>query len=159
MLSILSPHVRRAAMIGDLLDLSSLNSALYRATLDSLAAPVVLVDTDSRVLYATRPAEAMLSAGSPIARVAEALVPQNKAIAAGFADAIRRTAGDVAVDLGPRGIGLPISARGQTCDNRVYLAVGDRQGARAPEAGHGGCVHPRGAKRGTAGRGSAVNTV
>jgi DNA-binding CsgD family transcriptional regulator/PAS domain-containing protein len=112
-MSLLSPHVRRAVMIGDLLDEPTLSARIFRSALDHLSVPVVLTDAASRILYANERAETLLSLGAPIRRDRHGrLAPANPAMAAGLADAVARTAGDAASDLGARGIGLPVSAPG-----------------------------------------------
>jgi DNA-binding CsgD family transcriptional regulator/PAS domain-containing protein len=112
--SLLSPHIRRSVLISDMLNAEPLSAHVFRTALDHLAAPVVVVDASSVILYANGAAEAMLGAGRPISRDRDGrVVPENLAIAPGLTDAIARSAGDVATDLGARGIGLPLSARGE----------------------------------------------
>jgi DNA-binding CsgD family transcriptional regulator/PAS domain-containing protein len=49
---LLAPHVRRAVLISDLLEMRSHASATFEATLDMLSVAVVLTGPDLRVLYA-----------------------------------------------------------------------------------------------------------
>jgi DNA-binding CsgD family transcriptional regulator/PAS domain-containing protein len=107
---LISPHIRRAAMIGDLLDYQRVETRSYRSALDGLQLAVVLVDGDARILYENAPASAMLRVGVPIKQSGGHLIAANPAIGTGLADAIRRAApvaGDH--DLGARGIAVPVS--------------------------------------------------
>ena len=64
---LLSPHVCRALAISDALDIRTLRSEMFEATLNGLAAGVYLTKRDGRVVYMNAAAEhqvrtAMLSA-------------------------------------------------------------------------------------------------
>jgi DNA-binding CsgD family transcriptional regulator/PAS domain-containing protein len=111
-LALLSPHLRRASMIGDLLDQARVAASLYRAALDNLATPVVLTGANGAILYANSRAEAMLSAQGPVLSRNGLLHAQNPRMARALLDAIA-SAANAETSLGSRGIGLPISAAGQ----------------------------------------------
>jgi DNA-binding CsgD family transcriptional regulator/PAS domain-containing protein len=111
-LALLSPHLRRASMIGDLLDQARVAASLYRAALDDLATPVVLTGATGAILYANARAETMLSAQGPILSRNGLLHAQNPATVRALLDAIAGAA-NTDTSLGSRGIGLPISAAGQ----------------------------------------------
>jgi DNA-binding CsgD family transcriptional regulator len=111
-LALLSPHIRRAALIGDLLDQSRVMTTLYRNALDGLETPVVLSNTSATVLYANHQAQAMFSAQTPIRSLDGKLLAANDRASAALADALARTAGDEG-SLGRRGIGIPVSAPGE----------------------------------------------
>lgn len=112
-LALLSPHLRRASLIGDLLDHARIAANLYRQALDNLAVPVVLTGADGTILYANATAEAMLSAKSPILSRNGVLNAQNAVAGRALLDAIAG-ASSVDTSLGSRGIGLPISKADQT---------------------------------------------
>jgi DNA-binding CsgD family transcriptional regulator len=111
-LALLSPHIRRAALIGDLLDQSRVITTLYRNTLDGLETPVVLSNTSAGVLYANARAQAMFSAQAPIRSIDGKLHAANERASTALADALARTADDEGA-LGRRGIGIPVSAPGE----------------------------------------------
>jgi DNA-binding CsgD family transcriptional regulator/PAS domain-containing protein len=111
-MALLSPHVRRSAMIGDLLDHQRVQTHLFQQALDRVATPVLLVDGAGRIVYANEQAEARLASGLHIRKVDGRLLPANPAMAVAFDDAVARTRGTVA-DLGGRGIGIPIAALDQ----------------------------------------------
>ncbi|MGX7873783.1 helix-turn-helix transcriptional regulator [Mesorhizobium sp. ORM6] len=111
-LALLSPHLRRASLIGDLLDQTRVTANLYRQALDHLAVPVVLTGANGAILHANGAAERMFSAQGPILSRNGLLQVQNPAVARALPDAIANAASADAT-LGARGIGLPISAPGQ----------------------------------------------
>lgn len=111
-LSLLSPHLRRAALIGDLLDQSRVMTSLYKTALDRLETAVVLSDASATVLYANGQAQSMFSAGRPIISASGKLKAANDRATAALVDALARTTGDEG-SLGRRGIGIPVSAQGE----------------------------------------------
>ncbi|AEH87705.1 transcriptional regulator, LuxR family [Mesorhizobium opportunistum WSM2075] len=111
-LALLSPHLRRASLIGDLLDQSRVTANLYRQALDHLAVPVVLTGASGAILHANGAAERMFSAQGPILSRNGVLQVQNPAVARALLEAIA-SAASADFLLGSRGIGLPISAPGQ----------------------------------------------
>ncbi|RRH88816.1 helix-turn-helix transcriptional regulator [Mesorhizobium tamadayense] len=111
-LALLSPHLRRASLIGDLLDQARVTANLYRQSLDHLAAAVVLTGANGAILHANAAAEQMFSAQGPILSRNGQLQAQNPVAARALLEAIASAAGADA-SLGSRGIGLPVSAPGQ----------------------------------------------
>jgi DNA-binding CsgD family transcriptional regulator len=63
-MNLLVPHVRRAALIGKVIDLRTCEAATLADTLDGLAAGIVLVDGTSRITYANANGQAMLDDGT-----------------------------------------------------------------------------------------------
>ncbi|ESY75576.1 LuxR family transcriptional regulator [Mesorhizobium sp. LNHC221B00] len=111
-LALLSPHLRRASLIGDLLDQARVTANLYRQALDHLAVPVVLTGAHGTILHANGAAERMFSAQGPILSRNGVLQVQNPAVARALLEAIA-SAASADFLLGSRGIGLPVSALGQ----------------------------------------------
>ena len=110
-LALLSPHLRRAAMIGDLLDQTRVAAHQFNETLQSLAVPIVLTGPDGYIHYANACAQTMLSGPGPIWSQNHRLRPRNPAAERALLEAIAKAA--VAdTSMGARGIGLPISAPG-----------------------------------------------
>ena len=65
--ALLLPHVRRAVMISDVLDLRAIERARMAEALDALRCPVVLIDMHAAILHANSAAEHLLGkAGGPI---------------------------------------------------------------------------------------------
>jgi DNA-binding CsgD family transcriptional regulator/PAS domain-containing protein len=110
-LAMLSPHLRRASLIGDLLDQVQVTARPYREVLDNLAVPIVLTGPDGAIHYANPLAERMFFEQGPIQSTNGLIRGRNPAVARALLDAIARAAsGDAS--LGSRGIGLPISSTG-----------------------------------------------
>lgn len=63
----LTPHVRRAFLINELLAQGRQTSELYRETLDSLSVAVIIVGAGRTVVYANAAAEGLFSAGQHLA--------------------------------------------------------------------------------------------
>ncbi len=66
-MNLLVPHVRRAALIGNVIDLRTCEAATLADTMDGLAAGIVLVDGAGRVTYANANGRAMLDDGTILA--------------------------------------------------------------------------------------------
>lgn len=111
-LALLSPHLRRAALIGDLLDQTRVAAHQFSETLQSLAVPIVLTGSDGYIHYANECARTMFSGPGPIRSENNALRVQNAVAERALLEAISRAA-EADISLGSRGIGLPISAAGQ----------------------------------------------
>ncbi len=106
---LISPHLRRAALIGDLLDQRNIAVAAYRSTLDSLSTPVLLADADARVSHANAAADRLLSSDTRLSVVKGILTATSRVGSNALGDAIRRAATDGGAQLGGRGIGIPLS--------------------------------------------------
>lgn len=107
----LSPHVRRAVLIGDLIDQERLKKDRFMTTLDSLAAPVLFTSASGAILYANAEAEKMLSAKGAIGARSGVLSAQNPLATPALLAAIASAAyADTA--MGASGIGLPVSRPG-----------------------------------------------
>lgn len=110
-MALLSPHFRRAAMIGDLLDYERVHAATFRETLERMQAAVVLLDSTSHILFANAAARQLLQAGEVVKSTNGCIAPANPALAWALADAVLRTAGKQLgeANLGNRGIGIPLT--------------------------------------------------
>jgi DNA-binding CsgD family transcriptional regulator len=104
---LLNPHVRRAVMIGDLLDMRSIATAAFEATINTLSAAVVLIDARSNILHANRAAQAMFIAGGPILSQRGVLGTHDANSVSALRDAIGRAAANES-ELGYGGIGVPV---------------------------------------------------
>lgn len=108
--ALLNPHMRRAATIGDLLEMRSLATSAFEATLEALSAAVVLVDANSRILYSNKSARNMFSVGEPVLSQRGVLTAREFNATAAIKDAIARAALDES-ELGYGGIGVPVRSR------------------------------------------------
>jgi DNA-binding CsgD family transcriptional regulator len=104
------PHIRRAVLIGRVIDLKTAEAATLADTLDGISAGMLLVDQSGRIVHANAGGHAMLSERSVLRAVGGRLVAieasADQALTEIFAMA---GGGDAAV--GTRGIAVPLSAR------------------------------------------------
>ncbi len=105
-LRLLGPHFRRAVAIGNLLDMKTIEAATFASALETIAAGMVLVDREARVVHANGTARAMLAAADPIRSVQGRLQLPTTQASNALVDAITRS--DLKLeDLGQRGISIP----------------------------------------------------
>jgi DNA-binding CsgD family transcriptional regulator len=110
---LLTPHVRRAVMISDLLDMRSMATAAFEETINTLSAAVVLVDAKCNILHANSAARAMFAAGGPILSQQGVLGTHDANSVTALKDAIGRAAADES-GLGYGGIGVPVRNRNRS---------------------------------------------
>jgi DNA-binding CsgD family transcriptional regulator len=63
---LLSPHLRRAVSIGDLIEMRELTARTFESSFDALAVPIVLVDGASGIVHANGAAQDLFSSGDPV---------------------------------------------------------------------------------------------
>ncbi len=107
-LDALSPHIRRAMLINDIVDKGKLALSLYQKVLDSLTVAVFVVGLGQRLAFTNSIGEELLSDGNFVFIDGGSFVAQRIGGAPlAFDDAIARALkGDVA--LGRAGIGVPL---------------------------------------------------
>jgi DNA-binding CsgD family transcriptional regulator len=66
---ILTPHLRRAVVVSDLIDLKTVEADTFEGTLDTLASGIVLVGKNGAIIHANETARAMLERGHPLRSV------------------------------------------------------------------------------------------
>jgi DNA-binding CsgD family transcriptional regulator len=109
-MALVVPHVRRAVLIGNVIDLRMAEAASFADTLDGLSASMFLVDDNARIVHANISGHLMFSRGSVLrssggrllANEAEATQSLKETFAAAGA-------GDAAVGI--KGIAVPLQAR------------------------------------------------
>jgi DNA-binding CsgD family transcriptional regulator len=106
-LRLLSPHVRRAVSIADLIDMRSLVTSAFESTLDGLAVPIVLVDSKSVIAHANASARKLLAASDPIASERGVLRACVASAVGGLTAAIAQTAQPES-RMGKIGIDVPV---------------------------------------------------
>ncbi len=109
-MSLVVPHVRRAVLIGDVIDLHKIEAAGLADSLDGLAAGMFLVDAGGRIIHANASGHAMLLGAAVVRVAAGRLVANDPAANSALKDIFSAAvAGDVAV--GVKGIAVPLPAR------------------------------------------------
>jgi DNA-binding CsgD family transcriptional regulator len=106
-LRLLAPHFRRAVIIGNLLDMKTIEAATFGTILDDLAFGIVLVDDKLGIVHANRAAQVMMQARDPIGSENGTLILTDRAAHTALQRAVRQAADDDAA-LGARGIGIPL---------------------------------------------------
>jgi DNA-binding CsgD family transcriptional regulator len=130
--ALLAPHIRRAAMIGKVVDQKSVEAEGLKGAFDGLAAGMFLVDADGLLVHSNAAGEAMLKRGDVLwerrGRLAAA-TPEATTELEGLLDAAAQ--GDRA--LGTGGIALTLEDRDGECyvAHVLPLTGGRRRGAYA----------------------------
>jgi DNA-binding CsgD family transcriptional regulator len=103
------PHVRRAVLIGNVINLSKTENTAFADTLSGLAAGVFFVDENARIVFANRSGEIMLDEGKILRRKDSMLTAVDPRITTTLPDVIASARdGDAAV--GVNGIAIPLSS-------------------------------------------------
>jgi DNA-binding CsgD family transcriptional regulator len=129
------PHIRRAVLIGKVIDLKTIEAARLADSLDTLSSGMFLVDPAGRIVHANLSGHLLVSEGNVLRVLGGKLgavdAPANQALLDAFAAA---AAGDAA--LGRKGIAVPLHARDETryVANVLPLTSGARRKAGASYA-------------------------
>ena len=102
------PHVRRAVLIGNVLDFGMAEATAFKDTLNGLAAGVFLVDAGARIVFANASGQALLDEGKILCqknRVLTAADPRLRKMLPG----VIASAGDGDAAVGTNGIAVPLS--------------------------------------------------
>jgi DNA-binding CsgD family transcriptional regulator len=111
------PHIRRAALIGKILDLKKAQAETMADTLDGIGAGMFLVDATGRIVHANAAGNVMLNRMDPLRTAGGRLVANDLQIDKTLADMfVAAGAGDGAIGI--RGIGVPLATR----DGERYVA-------------------------------------
>jgi DNA-binding CsgD family transcriptional regulator len=120
----LAPHVRRAVMIGKLIDATQSRAIAFADTIDGLSAGVFLVDRNGDLIHANAEARALLSAGDVLSAVNARLLAHDPAVNGLLRNAL--------VDVGDHtsvgnGVSLPLATRDG--DDYIVSALPLKSGA------------------------------
>jgi len=103
------PHIRRAVLIGRLIDLKSAEAATFADTLDGLSAGMCLVDAAGRIVHANLSCHVIFDAGDFLTVIGGRLVARDSKIDQVLQELfVSAGAGDAAI--GTQGIALPLRA-------------------------------------------------
>jgi DNA-binding CsgD family transcriptional regulator len=107
---LVAPHLRRAILIGKIIDLGKVETAAFAEALDGLATAMFLVDSSARIVHANTAGHAMIAENTVIHMADGRMVAKdsnaNRALRKALASA---EGGDAA--LGVKGIALPLPSR------------------------------------------------
>lgn len=110
-MSLLVPHLQRAATINRMLDLSAVAHATFEAAIERLSVPVVLTDEQLRIVYANSAGRQMLARGDLIDDRRGVLATATKPGTRALEIAIARASTDIST-LGRKGLGIPVRPDG-----------------------------------------------
>jgi DNA-binding CsgD family transcriptional regulator len=114
---LLVPHLRRAVLIGKIIEFKTAQAAAFADALDGLSAGMLFVDSTGRISHANAAAQAMIADGNilraPLGRIVASDPEANRALQDTFPAA---ATGDAAI--GVRGVAVPLVAR----DGEHYVA-------------------------------------
>jgi DNA-binding CsgD family transcriptional regulator len=108
----LSPHVRRAAVISDVIDLRTIESTAANGTLDMLRIGVVMTDNAGRIVHANGAAETMMRDGKPIRSAAGTIQSSLPDATSELLSAIALSDGSEAA-LGKTGLAVRLTRAGE----------------------------------------------
>ncbi len=131
----LSPHVRRALAINDIIDKGKLAQALYRSILDKLATAVIVTGAGGRILFANAAGDALLSDGTLVASRGGTLAQPAHQPGTGLEEALARAAASDDA-LGIHGIGVPLRSVGGQRAAAYVLPISGKGARRELGQGH-----------------------
>ena len=103
------PHIRRAVLIGRLVDLRATDAASLADTLDGLSAAMCAVNADGRIVHANAACHVLLDAGDFLSVVGGRIVASDPKVDQAFRELFAAAgSGDAAVGI--QGIALPLMA-------------------------------------------------
>jgi DNA-binding CsgD family transcriptional regulator len=111
------PHIRRAVLVGGLIDLRKANAASLTETLDGLSAGVCVVDTAGRIVHANAACQVIFDAGDFLSAIGGRIVASDAKIDQTLQELFAAEGGGDAA-IGTQGIALPLRAR----DGSRYVA-------------------------------------
>ena len=129
----LSPHLRRAFLIGETLERTRWGAEITLAALSGIATPILISDATGRLMFANPAAEKTLDADGPLLVRHGRVEPRAPAVRASFSEALQRAASsDLA--LGRRGVGVPLLAQLEAAYAYILplLGVGTRRVSNQP---------------------------
>ena len=111
------PHIRRATLIGKVIDLKKAEAASLADTLDGISAGMFLVDATGRIAHANAAGQMMLKRANVLHAKAGRLIANDPLADQTLADTFA-TAGNGDAAIGIKGIAVPLVAR----DSEHYVA-------------------------------------
>jgi DNA-binding CsgD family transcriptional regulator len=114
---LLAPHLRRAVLIGNLIDFKTAQAATFADAVDGLSAGVLFVDSSSRITHANAAGRHMIAEGNVVRGANGRFVASDPEADRALRD-IFVTAGTGDATVGVKGVAVPLVAR----DGERYVA-------------------------------------
>jgi DNA-binding CsgD family transcriptional regulator len=109
-LRLIIPHLRRAVLVGQLVERTTAQAATFGDALDGICAGLFLVDAGGQIVHANASGQAMLAQGVLVRGSGGKLTTYDTRAAQGLNE-IFRAAGRDHADLGPQGGAVPLTGR------------------------------------------------
>lgn len=106
------PHIRRATLVGRLIDRKSVVAATFAETLDGLSTGICLVDGEGRIVHANAVCRTIVDGGDFLSVVGGRIAARDGKVDKALRELFAVGAADVVI--GTRGIALPLRARDGT---------------------------------------------
>lgn len=98
---LIAPHIRRALLIGKVIDLNRVRAETFADTVDRLTSGVFLVDGAGRLIHANSSGRAMLEARQPVRLADDAIVATDRKAGSALSAALEAAAaGELVLDAG-----------------------------------------------------------
>ncbi len=116
-LRLLVPHLRRAVLIGKIIEFKTAQAATFADALDGLSAAILFVDSSGRILHANASGRAMIAEGDVLRASLGRLIASAPDVDRALQD-IFAAAGNDDAAIGAKGVTVPLAAR----DGERYVA-------------------------------------
>jgi DNA-binding CsgD family transcriptional regulator len=107
---LLVPHIRRAVLIGRVIDTKTAETATFADALDGLSAGMLLVDANGRIVHAKAASHAMIAKGDLLYAASGTLVARDQAASQVLRD-VFAAAGSGDATVGTKGIAVSLTSR------------------------------------------------
>jgi DNA-binding CsgD family transcriptional regulator len=107
------PHIRRAVLVGRLINLKAAEAATFADTLDGLTVGIFLVDANGRIVHANAPGRTILDAGDLLSEAGGYIVARDGKIDKTLRE-LFAAAGGGDMAIGSRGVAQPLRAQNGT---------------------------------------------
>src|SRR3954471_16698267 len=109
-MALITPHVRRALLIGKTVNVKKAESACFADILDGLSAGMILVDAKGRIVHANAAGTAILDDSDFLRAINGSLIASDSAINTAVQDILLAADGGGDDAVGAKGIALPLTA-------------------------------------------------
>jgi DNA-binding CsgD family transcriptional regulator/PAS domain-containing protein len=110
LMRLIAPHLRRAVLIGKVVDLNKVEAATFAETLDGLGAGIFLVDVSGRIVHANAAGHMMLNSASVLHTAGGRLILHDPHADRTLADTFA-AAGNGDAAIGVKGVAVPLVGR------------------------------------------------
>ena len=109
-LRLIIPHMRRAVLVGQLVERTTAQAATFGDALDGICAGLFLVEAGGQIVHANASGQAMLAQGVLLRGIGGKLTTHDTSAAQGLT-AIVSSAAKTRADIGPQGGAVPLTGR------------------------------------------------